>query len=137
MDSPAPDLGELARRLVLHEAGRLLDPAGSAAAVERACEKLRGDLAELLGSGGVSALFRRALHLARREHSVLVGVSTGAERAVCFPGLAEALAGGTDDEAAAASAAVLRQLLGLLVMLLGEELGMQPVRKLWPEVASD
>ena len=136
MTSPAPDLGDLARRLVQHEAGGRSGPAASAAALEQACARLKGDLADLLGSRGVSALFRRALHLAHRERPLLAGVSVDPEPAACFAGLAEALAEGSDEEAAEAGAAVLAQLLGLLVMLLGEDLGMQPVRKLWPQVAS-
>ena len=136
MDSPAPDLGELARRLVRHEAGGRSDPAASAAGVERAGARLKDDLVELLGLGGVSALFGRALHLAQREHPVLAGISVSTEPAVCFTGLAEALAAGTDEEALTAGAALLTHLMGLLVTLLGEELGMQPVRKLWLQVAS-
>ena len=136
MGTPAPNLEEVARRIVQHEAGGLSDPAASAAAVERACAGLKDDLADLLGAGGVAALFRRALHLAQRDYPVLAGVSASTGPAVCFAGLAEALAAGTDDGAAAASAGLLTHLLGLLVTLLGEELGMQPVHKLWPQMAS-
>ena len=49
--------------------------------------------------------------------------------------LAAALATGSDEEAAAAATSVLAHLLGLLVALLGEEVGLQPVRKLWPHLA--
>nr|MBA4157908.1 hypothetical protein [Gemmatimonadota bacterium] len=58
------------------------------------------------------------------------------ESDACFTGLADAVAAGTDEEAAAAAAAVLAHLLGLLIILVGEELGMQPVHKFWPHVAS-
>ena len=109
------------------------DAAVSAAPVDAACRKLRDELVNLLGSGGVSALLRRALHLAQREQPLLAGVVVSGEPAECFTGLAESLATSTDEEAATTAAAVLTHMLDLLVMLLGEELGMKPVRKLWPQ----
>lgn len=132
-----PDVGELARRLVEHEAGGSPAPSASVAAAEAACRRLKNDLTDLLGSGGVSALMGRALNLAKRERPLLAGVTLDTEPSSCFTGLPEALAAGTDEEAAAASASVLAHLLGLLVTLLGEELGMQPVRKLWPNVVAN
>jgi hypothetical protein len=138
MAHPSPELGELARRIIEQEAGRSPDPAASAAAVDAACRRLKDHLTDVLGSGGVSALLRRALHLAQREQPLLGGggVAVSGESAACFTGLAESLAEGTDEEAAAAAATVLNHMFGLLVMLLGEELGMKPIRKLWPQVTS-
>jgi hypothetical protein len=129
-------LVELARRLVEQEAGGSTDPAASAAAVETACRKLKDQLVDLLGSGGVSALLRRALHLAQREQPLLAGVALSGEPAECFIGLAESLAASTDEAATAAAGTVLAHMLDLLVMLLGEELGMKPIRKLWPQATS-
>ena len=90
----------------------------------------------MLGSGGVSALLRRALHLAQREQPLLAGVSVSGEPAACLTGLTESVAANTDEESAAAAASVLTHMLDLLVMLLGEELGMKPIRKLWPQATS-
>lgn len=136
MANPSPKLVELARRIVEQEAGGSPDPAASAAAVETACRRLRAHLVDLLGSGGVSALLRRALHLAQREQPLLAGVAESGESAACFTGLAESLAASTEAEATAAAATVLTHMLDLLVMLLGEELGMKPIRKLWPQATS-
>jgi hypothetical protein len=136
MAHPPPDVGELARRLLSHEAGDSSAPAASAAAVEMACRRLKGELTDLLGSGGVSALMGRALNLAKRERPVLAGVTLDTEQSSCYAGLSDALAAATDEEAAAACASVLGHLLGLLVILLGEDLGRQPVRELWPHVVS-
>lgn len=94
-----------------------------AAAVDRACEKLRGELESLVGSGGAEALVHRAVALAKREFPLVEG---GAGNAV--PDL---------EQAEAENATVLAHLLGLLANLLGEELGLLPVRKLWPDMASD
>ncbi len=75
----------------------------------------------------------RALHLAQREQPWLAEVAVSGEPGACFTGLAESLAGRADEEATAAAATVLAHILDLLVTLLGEELGMKPVRKLWPQ----
>ena len=133
MAQPSPELVELARRILEEETGGSPDPATSAAAVEAACRRLRDRLLDLLGSGGVSALLRRALHLAQREQPLLAGVALDGESSPCFTGLAESLAASTGEEAAAAATAVVTHMLDLLVVLLGEELGMKPIRKLWPQ----
>jgi hypothetical protein len=54
----------------------------------------------------------------------------------CFSGLAESLAVSTEEEATAAATTVLAHVLDLLVVLLGEDLGMKPIRKLWPRATS-
>ncbi len=131
MAQPSPKLVELARRIVEHEAGGP-DPSASAAAVETACRRLKDHLVGLLGTGGVSALLGRALHLAQREQPLLEEVSVSGQPGACFIGLAESLPASRDEEATAAATAVLAHTLDLLVVLLGEELGMKPVQKLWP-----
>lgn len=118
MRQPSPALSELARQLLRHEAGGSDEPQAAAAALERACEKLSGELENLVGPGGAAALVRRARTLAKRE-------------------LPDGGGGGTaPGPEPAGSAAVLAHLVGLLVGLLGEELGLRPVRKIWPDVAS-
>ena len=134
MALPSLDVADLARRLILHEARG--SSASDAVPVDRACARLRGQLRGLLGAEGVSALLRRALALAKRDSPLLSEVCVAGEPPSCFVGLSPALSAGTEEEAAAASQALLAQLLGLLVLLLGEELSMQPIRTLWPEVAS-
>jgi hypothetical protein len=131
MAQPSPKLVELARRIVEREAGS--DPSASAAAVETASRRLKDHLVGVLGTGGVSAVFGRALHLAQREHPLLAEVSVSGQPGACFIGLAESLAAESD---AAAATALLAHTLDLLVVLLGEELGMKPVRTLWPRETS-
>ena len=134
MASPSLDVADLAYRLILFEARE--SPALAAAAVDRACSRLRDQLEGLLGAEGVSALFRRALKLAKRDTPLLDGVQLSAQSQFCFVGLSAALAASPEDEAIAAGRYLLAHLLGLLVLLLGEELGMHPIRKLWPDVVS-
>jgi hypothetical protein len=136
MAHTSPKVAELARRIVEHEAGGSADPAATAAAVETAFQRLKDHLVDMLGTGGVSALYRRALHLAQREQPILARVAVSGEPAACFTRLAESLVSSTDEEATAAATTVLTHLLGLLVMLLGEELGMKPIRKLWPRATT-
>lgn len=135
MAQPPPEVLDLAHRLLRHETGGSPNPAAAAAAVDAACGRLKHELADVLGAGGVAALLGRALHLAKRERPLLAAASFDPESSSCFTGLAAALAAGTDEEASAAAASVLAHLLGLLVALLGEELGLKPVRKLWPHLA--
>ena len=135
MAHPAPKLAELARRVIEQEAGSLGDPAGSAA-VESACRRLKNHLVDLLGFGGVSALLRRALHLAQRDQPLLAGVTVSGEPDACFIGLAEALGASPEEEATAAATTILTNILDLLVTLLGEELGMKPIRRFWPHATS-
>lgn len=132
MDHPPPPLVGLARRILEHEAGPSPDSAALATAVETACRRVRDQLVDVLGSGGVSALLGRALHLAQREQPLLAGVAVGGEQAACYSGLAEALEASTEEEAIAAANTVLRHILDLLVVLFGEELGVKPIRKIWP-----
>ncbi|HEU5208631.1 MAG TPA: hypothetical protein VFU06_04400 [Longimicrobiales bacterium] len=132
MAQSSPKLVELARRIVEQEAGGSSDPAASAAAVDSACRRVQDHLVDLLGSGGVDALIGRALHIAQREQPLLAGASVSGQPGTCFNGLAESFAAATEEEARSAATTVLTCLLDLLVMLLGEELGMKPVRRLWP-----
>jgi hypothetical protein len=135
MAQPSPKLVELARRIVEHEAGGS-DPSASAAAVETASRRLKDHLVGMLGTGGVSAVLGRALNMAQREQPLLAEVSVSGQPGACFIGLAESLAAESDDAATTAATALLAHTLDLLVVLLGEELGMKPVRKLWPRETS-
>ena len=81
-------------------------------------------------------MFRRALRLAQREQPALARVAVSEKPGECFTCLAESLVGSTDEEATVAAATVLTHMLELLVMLLGEELGMKPFSKLWPQATS-
>lgn len=129
--------GELAREVLRHEMSGSSDSEDAAAAVETVCRKMTADLTQVLGSAGVTALLGRALNLAAREHPILSGVMANGERPGCFAGLDGALRAGSGEEPAAAAAAVVACLFGLLITLLGEELGTQPIRRIWPHVASD
>ena len=125
---------DLTRRLLRHEAGGAKDAASLAAALEEACQKLSGELETLVGRGGVAALLGRALALTKREFPFLAGVRLLADASPSFEALHESLQGRSAAEADGASVALLANLVGLLVDLLGEDLGLRPVVNAWPDV---
>jgi hypothetical protein len=125
---------ERARRLLLHEAAGARGPRDVAAAAERVCGKLRGELTGLIGAGGVGALASRALRLAQRDFPQLDGVAGPNGHDGCYAGLVAALEGRSATEAEAAGVAVIEHFLGLLVSLVGEDLAMTPLLRLWPGI---
>lgn len=125
---------DLIRRLLHHEAGGARDAASLAAAVDEACRKLSGELEALVGRGGVAALLGRAVNLTKREFPFLAGVRLRTDAPPSFEALYESLRERSPQEADAASVALLANLVGLLVNLLGEDLGLRPVLNAWPDV---
>jgi hypothetical protein len=125
---------DVMKRLLEHEAGGARDAASLAAAVARACQKLSRELEALVGRGGVAALLGRAVNLTMREFPFLAGVQAQADAPPSFDALQESLRDRAPAEADAASVALLSNLAGLLVDLLGEDLGLRPVVNVWPTV---
>lgn len=130
--SPAVD--DLVRRLLQHEAGGAQDAASPSAAVERVCQKLAGELETLVGRGGVAALLGRAVNLTKHEFPFLAGVRLQTDAPSSFEALHQSLQGRTPAEADAASVALVANLVGLLINLLGDDLGLRPVMNVWPNV---
>lgn len=133
MNRHPPGAREYARRILQHEGNGCPDGAAVADALERAWGKLSSRLEPLLGKGA-DALITRAVHLARREFPFLGLVRPAISASVEFLGVRESLSGRSGAEAEAAGVAVLESLVGLLVGLLGENLGLAPVRAIWPDV---
>lgn len=129
-----PGVDDLVRRLLEHEAGGARDADSLASAAERACHKLSDELETLVGRGGVCALFGRALGLLKREFPYLGTIRLQPDAPLSFHALRESLRGRDAEEVEAASTSLLANLLGLLVNLLGEDLGLRPVRSIWPNL---
>lgn len=134
MNLHPPGAHDLALRVLRHEGGQGTGGT-TAGAVERAWGKLSRELEPLVGKGGADALITRAVHLARRDFAFLGPVRPAVPAPVDFAGLRESLSAREDAEAERAGVSVIQNLLGLLVGLLGEDLGLAPVRKLWPQAA--
>ena len=96
-------------------------------------EKLRPDLANLMGSAGFRALLSRSLALANAEVPWLraVNVKSGGS----LEGLDELKAQVGPDEFLEGRVVLLAQLLGLLVVFIGESLTLRLVRDVWPRLS--
>lgn len=134
MNEHPPGAHELAKRLLRHEAGAAADPAMIAAALESARLRLSAVLEPLVGKGGADALIARAVSLARRDFPFLGAVRHTLTTSGDLAELRDSLATQDAAQAEAAAVAVLERLLGLLIGLLGEELGLWPVRAIWPDI---
>ena len=126
------DLRQAIQRALTREAGADADANALADAALRVYDALAGELALLIGEGGVRALTARSLHLVQHD----------------FPWLAEAHAAGPSEGpfaqvrfllerqepavARQAASAVLATLGGLLATLIGEALTMRVLRAAWP-----
>ena len=144
MDIITPEMQNLARWLLASEAAIVepADPPGKpgeatvqAAVCVRVCEKLRKPLVTLTGVAGYRALISRALALAK------AGVPSLGSLRVREDGLLEgpypAEPGRKPGEAQVGGAALVAQLLGLLVTFIGAALTMQLVRDVWPDAPFD
>jgi hypothetical protein len=134
--SPSPALAKLARRLVQHEAERVGSPHDLAAGLQSTCDALYGRLSPLISALGFQTLFAQAITLAAREFQPLATLSVTAADSHCvLSGLAHPEdARATDDGADEALVAVLAHFLALLVLFIGEDLGLRTIRDVWPHV---
>jgi hypothetical protein len=137
--SPPPALAEFARRLVQHEAERVGRPHDLAAGLQSTCEALHARLSPLISALGFQTLFARAITLAAREFPSLSTVSVIAGESDCaLSGLAPPEeAPTTEDGADDAGVAVLAHFLALVVLFIGEDLGLRTIRDVWPHVPFD
>jgi hypothetical protein len=95
------------------------------------CEKLRPQLATLMGNAGYRALLWRALALASAEVPWLRAVHVKPDGAL--GGLEEIHPQLSSDALLVGRVALLAQLLSLLVEFIGENLTQRLAREVWPE----
>jgi len=125
----------LAQRLLAYEAvtGENSEPAESAAF--RVCAKLRLPLITLAGVAGFRSLLSRALTLARAEAPSLSAVQVAADGSL--KGLDELVSQAEKGQARDEGAILIAQLIGLLLIFIGEGLTLRLVQDVWPEAAFD
>jgi hypothetical protein len=99
------------------------------------CERLRPQLAALMGNGGFRALLSRALALAGEEVHWLRAAHVKSDGTL--EGLEEMDAQLSPDAMFAGRVALLAQLLGLLVAFIGEKITLRLVREVWPKAPLD
>ncbi len=85
-------------------------------------------LSPIIGPRGVTALYRRSLHLARTANPALGSVYDGELIPGDYAGLETVLSGLTTPDATVANAALLDTFYDLLVKLIGESLAEQLLR---------
>jgi hypothetical protein len=95
------------------------------------CEKLRPQLATLMGNGGYRAVISRALALAGAEVPWLRALHVKSDGAL--EGLGKLPAQLNPDILSQGRVALLAQLLGLMVTFIGENLTLRLVREIWPK----
>jgi len=132
MSRATPKARDFAERLIAYETR---ENRSSETKIPAACfvgEKLRPQLATLMGNVGFRALLSRALALANAEVPWLVAVHVNADGS--FEGLDKLGAQVDPDEIFEVCVVLLAQLLGLLVAFIGEELTLRLVLEVWPKL---
>ena len=120
-----------AKRLMASEALSNTSCAAQTAAFP-VIDKLRPQLATLMGNGGVRALLSRALLLAAAEVSWLRAVQVNADGGLeGFEALGLQL---DPSEFVEGRVVLLAQLLGLLVALIGPSLTLRLTAEIWPQI---
>lgn len=132
MSRTTPTLRDFAKFLVAYETNGKRNSAPNQPASFHACEKLRAHLITLMGIGGYRSLLARALALAGRDvpwlrTMVVTANGTVEESEELHPHLA-------DGELFEGRVALLTQLLGLLVIFVGQELTVRLAREVWPDI---
>ncbi len=108
------------------------DPADTEArAAFRVCEKLRRSLSVLTGVMGFRSVLARALVLAKAEAPWLGELKLGLDGALAMTDELEARVG--PEEAIRGSVILIRSLLGLLVIFIGERLTVRLLQDVWPK----
>ena len=126
------DLRHAVQRALTREAGTHADAKAVAAAALRRYDTLAGQLALLIGDGGVRALTARSLHLVQRDFPWLAEAPQKDLSQGPFAQLGFCLERQEPAVATEAAAAALATLGGLLEALIGETLTMRVLRAAWP-----
>ena len=125
----------IAQRLISYETQAENSSETAEVSSFRVTDRLRPQLATLMGHGGFRALLARALTLASAEVSWLGEVQVRADGTL--EGLATAHAGLEPAEFREGRVVLLAQLLGLLVAFIGPALTSRLMSEIWPQFPAD
>ena len=124
---------DFAERLIAYETRGNKSSETNTSAAFQVCEKLRPQLANLMGNTGFNALLSRALALANTEVPWLRAMHVKSDGSLEMLGEHEAQ---VDPERIAEGGVVLTaHLLGLLATFIGEDLTLQLVREVGPKLS--
>ena len=132
MNRANPKIRDFAERLIDYETSRDGSPETKTPVAFLVCDKLRPQLATLMGNGGFRALLWRALVLANKEVRWLGSVHVNPDGS--FDGVEELHTQVDAEQLAEGGVVLLGQLLGLLVAFIGEKLTVRLVREVWPHI---
>jgi len=124
---------DFAERLIAYETRGNKSSKTKTAAACLVIDKLRPQLATLMGNIGFRALLSRTLALANPEFPWLRAVRVKAEGSL--EGLDELGTQVDPDDVFEGCAVLLAQILGLLVAFIGEDLTLRLVREVWPKLS--
>jgi hypothetical protein len=130
-----PQMRRIAQQLIRYEAQGRVSSAKTASATFQVTDRLRPQLAMLMGHGGFRALLARALALASAEVSWLAKVLVSADGTL--EGSATLHAGLKPADIREGQIVLLAHLLGLLVALIGPTLTSRLVGEIWPQLATE
>jgi hypothetical protein len=130
-----PKMRSIAERLIKYETQKKDPSETTDTSIFRVTDRLRPQLAMLMGNGGFRALLARALALAGAEVSWLREVQVKADGTL--EGLAALHAGLKPAEFREGRVVLLAQLLGLLVAFIGPALTSRLMGEIWPQLAAD
>ena len=123
---------DFAERLIAYESRGSNATGTTTLAAFPVCEKLRPQLANLMGNTGFRALLARARARAEAELPLLSAMQVTADGALTWLDRPEVQA--DPEELATGSVVVVAELLGLLVAFIGEKLTLQIVSDVWPKL---
>jgi hypothetical protein len=133
MSRATPKTRNFAERLIAYEMSGNKSSETKTSAAFFVGEKLRPQLAALMGNVGFSALLSRALALANAEVPWLRAVHVKSDGSL--EGLAELESQVDLEEIVEGSVVLFAQLLGLLVAFIGDDLTLRLVREVWPKLS--
>ena len=133
MSRATPQMRDFAERLIAYETKGHKSSETKPPVAMPVVEKLRPQLANLMGKAGFRALLSRSLALANTDVPWLRAVHVKSDGS--FEGLDELEAQVGPDDFFEGRVVLLAQLLGLLVAFIGEKLTLHLVREVWPKLS--
>jgi hypothetical protein len=133
MTAPSRDSQAIAQRLIAEEIRVSDSSLPKALAAFRVCEKLRRSLSTLAGVAGFRSVMARALTLATAEVPWLSAVEIHSNGSLIVP---TEIKDKSSQDVVRGGAALVTQLVGLLVTFIGETLTLRLAQNVWPKLAS-